>query len=111
MVATAGVGYDDKDGVTMWAMLFIVLVGAATDFVIVAGAALSAAMVNGQSVALPSLAVWILVVAGGLVAAARSVKAAIEPAIAEQLRARTGPPRTEAKTPEPFTPWPTADDD
>lgn len=59
---------------------FSLLVSFLSDVVITGGTALTTAMVAGDSAHMPTTAVWILALVGGLMAGFRALKAAISPA-------------------------------
>jgi hypothetical protein len=71
---------------------FILLVSAVTDFVISAATSLISVMLATGSPQMPEPAVWVIVTAGGLVAAARTIQQGLKETALETATLRGDPP-------------------
>ena len=70
----------------------VLIVSALTDFIITAGTSLMSVMVATGSPQMPEPAVWVIVTAGGLVAAARTIQQALKQTATETAALRGAPP-------------------
>lgn len=73
---------------TAW---FILLISAFTDFVIVAGTSLTTAMLASGKAEIPTPAILIVVMVGGLIAMARTIQQAIKAEVTDQTQLVTSP--------------------